>query len=151
MEAIKEFEKFEHGEALEGLIKYSAIVVRIDDFIEQADLILEQENTKITLSVFVSNRKLYLRVKDLVNINLKKIRNINSNAKSYLITNGALKGTICFDNTMGMEICSDEYENDTFKTEWYQDERTVIFKVLDTDIKIVNKGIPEVYMTMEDY
>lgn len=151
MELIKEFEKFEHGEALEGLANNSAIVVRIDDFIEEVDLVLEQGNTKITLSVFVSNRKLHLKLKDLVNIKLKRVININSKAKSYVITNGVLEGTICFEIPMSLEICSDEYENDTFKTDWYQDERTVLFRILDTDIKIINKGTPEVYMTMEDY
>lgn len=148
---MKEFEMFEHGEALEGLVNNSAIVVKIDDFIEEADLILEQGNTKITLSVFVSNRKLHLKLKDLVNIKLKRVININSKAKSYVITNGVLEGIICFETPMSLEVCSDEYENDTFKTDWYQDERTVIFKILDTDIKIVNDGVPKVYMTMDDY
>lgn len=147
----REYELFEKGEALEGLKNNSAIVVDIDDLVEEAKLTLEQGTKKVNLGVFVSNKSMSIHITDFKNIALKKIKKPDSDIEAYLIVDGPLKETVCFKKGHKYEICTDEYENETFFSEWYPEDREVFFSILDTDIRVINNNNQvRVYMTLDD-
>lgn len=148
----KEYELFEKGEALEGLRNNSAIVVAdIDELVEEAKLLVEQGSRKVTLSVFVTNKSMSINITDLENITLKKIKKPHSGIEAYLIVDGPMKEIVCFKKGHKYEICTDEYENETFFSEWYPDNREVFFSLLDTDVRVINSNNQvRVFMTLDD-
>lgn len=138
--------KYAIGEFIE--YKGTRVIVGVDNLLEEANLIIEQGNTSVTLTVFVSDSKLTFRLKDYKNVKVDDTDE-HPGRHTCILRNSALEGVQFYRNPTNDEVATEEWINYSFETIWKRGKASTQFWIGDIWVGVKNINGIEVFMTVE--